>query len=86
MWTDASEEIITSIFRVENQPSKKPEYSRYLATQWTTRRYFPEDGNIITTVERTSNPGLHFFVNLTLTFYRTEYVSVTYKILQREEA
>jgi hypothetical protein len=30
MWTDASEECITSIFRAENQPSKKTACSRWL--------------------------------------------------------
>jgi hypothetical protein len=30
MWTDVSEERITSIFRVENQPSKKPACIRWL--------------------------------------------------------
>jgi hypothetical protein len=58
MWTDVSEERITSIFKVENQPSKKPSCSRWW---WkievirssetsvhiqTARRYTPEYGNI----------------------------------------
>jgi hypothetical protein len=32
MLTDVSEELVTSILRVENQPSKKPECHRWLAT------------------------------------------------------
>jgi hypothetical protein len=36
MWTDVSEESITFIFRVENQPSKKPACNKYLSncTLW----------------------------------------------------
>jgi hypothetical protein len=30
MWTDVSEEFITSIFKVENQNGKKPAFSRWL--------------------------------------------------------
>jgi hypothetical protein len=40
MWT-ASKKCITSIFRVENQPSKKPAY-----IMRTTRGYIPDDSNI----------------------------------------
>jgi hypothetical protein len=35
MWTDFSEECITSTFRVENQLSKKPAAGGYFATQVT---------------------------------------------------
>jgi hypothetical protein len=40
MWTDVSEERMTSIFRIENQPSKEPACSRWL------EGYIPEDSNI----------------------------------------
>jgi hypothetical protein len=58
MRTDASKECITSAFRVENQPSKKPEYSRWLESickytfRWTRSSEklahirTAEDGNI----------------------------------------
>jgi hypothetical protein len=45
MWTDVSEERITSIFRVENEPSKKPACSRWLDSL-PAGRYTQENGNI----------------------------------------
>jgi hypothetical protein len=44
MWTDVSEERISSTFRIENQPSKKTACSRCLTAQ--PPRYIPEDDNI----------------------------------------
>jgi hypothetical protein len=48
MWTDVSEELIASIFRVENQASTKQACNRrlHLGLLQTKLRYVTEDGNI----------------------------------------
>jgi hypothetical protein len=49
MWTDVSEERITSIFKVENQPGKKLACCRWIGRNVghirIARRCIPEDGN-----------------------------------------
>jgi hypothetical protein len=63
MWTDVSEERITSIFRVENQPRKKRSCSRWLGKISRINSTYGLHGAIsqkmttfITTAVRTSDP------------------------------
>jgi hypothetical protein len=55
MWTDFSEEHVTSILRVENKPSNKPAYSRWLEGILTLRNI------VMKTLYFKSHPDGEFF-------------------------
>jgi hypothetical protein len=70
MWTDVSEERITFIFRVENQPCKKA-FSRCLPWRW--RLYVPP--------KRRFRYGLHGDISQKMTTFLSQYISVSISTL-----
>jgi hypothetical protein len=56
VWTDVYEAQTTSIFRVENQPSKRPACSRWLSIYRLRSDIYREVATFITAVLRTLDP------------------------------